>query len=311
VSRRDEMLSCRGENLFVREIVSDAPRAAGYALLVHGNTFPSLADFDLPVEGRSLAEHVARSGLDCCIFDHRGYGRSYKPRSLGEVSLAEKVHDLEVVHSYLVERRRAASIHLLGLSTGCQTIAAFLGRAPQAVRSIVLMGPCYSMNAYMEKAMRRLWLGRMVNRMLGRPSDPYVSFSRRALSRRLLAGEEKLIGRDVFDAFVDAALDGWPHGTGRLRSPVLGYPVPAGPVARGGAMYDVCNISLPVLVVRGERDEICCARTVEKLVGDLSTKDVETVVVPDCKHDLHLYPEPGRIFDRIAAFLLSQGEAGP
>jgi len=60
-------------------------------------------DFDLPLERRSITEHLARRGITSCIFDHRGYGRSHKPQSLKEVMHEEKVRDLRAVHRFLLE----------------------------------------------------------------------------------------------------------------------------------------------------------------------------------------------------------------
>jgi alpha-beta hydrolase superfamily lysophospholipase len=308
VSRRDTNIECQGRRLFVREVAAVEPTHEGSVLFVHGNTFPSTAVFDLPIEGRSVVEHLARSGLRCCIFDHRGYGRSDKPRSIREVSIEEKVRDLAGVHRYLLEHRRVRSFHMVGLSTGCQTIASFLARSPALVRSVVMIGPCYSLNRRVAGVLVKLRAARLLNRIRGRSEDPYVRFSRSSLRRRILAGEEKLIDESTFDAYVVASLEGWSGNDGFLPSPVLGFPPLHERHGWGDRLFDASVIEKPTLLVRGERDEFCCWSSAMMLREDLPPGMVTILSVPGIKHNPSLYPEPARVFDHIGRFISAHAE---
>src|SRR3954467_4075207 len=48
-------------------------------LYVHGATYPSETAFDLPIEGVSMMDLIARRGYDVWLVDIRGYGGSARP----------------------------------------------------------------------------------------------------------------------------------------------------------------------------------------------------------------------------------------
>ena len=51
-------------------------------LFVHGATQPAEATFDLPLEGMSWMDYIARHGWDVYLVDVRGYGRSTRPAEM-------------------------------------------------------------------------------------------------------------------------------------------------------------------------------------------------------------------------------------
>ena len=48
-------------------------------LYVHGATYPAETAFDLPLNGLSWMEYIARRGYDVYLVDVRGYGKSTRP----------------------------------------------------------------------------------------------------------------------------------------------------------------------------------------------------------------------------------------
>jgi pimeloyl-ACP methyl ester carboxylesterase len=76
-----------GFHLFVREIFI-RPGRGGIAgeplLLLHGARVPGLASFDLPVLEGSLAADLAGLGFDVYVTDIRRYGRSTRPKEMGD-----------------------------------------------------------------------------------------------------------------------------------------------------------------------------------------------------------------------------------
>ena len=158
VSRKDSFVNCSGRPLWLREIVPVVRTNATYLVAVHGNTFPSIADFDLPADEGSLTERLARRGINCCIFDHRGYGRSFKPKPREPNSVSERARDLAAILRFLVEERGAESFVLLGVSTGCTTIASYLEKGAEQVDSAVFFGPTYAVNRHIYKLISKMKL---------------------------------------------------------------------------------------------------------------------------------------------------------
>jgi pimeloyl-ACP methyl ester carboxylesterase len=303
--RQDTTIPCRGGFLFVRVLLPDEPRLESTLVFLHGNTFPSIADFDLPIVGHSFAAHLAGRGIPVCIFDHRGFGRSSKPPRVADVTVQEKAHDLAAVHAWLGEAHGTRSVHLIGLSTGCHTIAQYLRGVQEQIRSLVFIGPCYLRNRRVRAGIRKLFLARLLNTLRGRKDHPYVSFTRKSLEKRLLRGEDGRIARSRFDAFVEASMAS--AGAERVVSPVLGFPAEGSPDS-AYKMFDARTIHLPTLIIRGERDEYCCPETATELVRDIPSGETEVVTIKDSKHDLHLYDDPVPVFDLIGRFVKTHEE---
>src|ERR1700733_12769413 len=59
-------------------------------LFVHGSTYPAETSFDLPLDGLSWMDHIARAGYDVWLGDVRGYGRSDRPREPAEPAEAHQ-----------------------------------------------------------------------------------------------------------------------------------------------------------------------------------------------------------------------------
>src|SRR5919199_1074255 len=53
-------------------------------LYVHGATYPSETAFDLPLNGMSMMDYIARQGWDVYLVDVRGYGGFGPPAGAGK-----------------------------------------------------------------------------------------------------------------------------------------------------------------------------------------------------------------------------------
>src|SRR5262249_35137655 len=64
-------------------------------LYVHGATQPAEATFDLPLEGLSWMDYIARRGWDVYLVDVRGYGASTPPARDGSTTCKQSAsrHD--------------------------------------------------------------------------------------------------------------------------------------------------------------------------------------------------------------------------
>src|ERR1700682_6203797 len=59
-------------------------------LFVHGATYPAETAFDLPLNGLSMMDHIARQGWDVYLVDVRGYGGSTRPPEMDQPAADNK-----------------------------------------------------------------------------------------------------------------------------------------------------------------------------------------------------------------------------
>jgi pimeloyl-ACP methyl ester carboxylesterase len=124
-------------------------------LMVHGATFPSEAGFDLDLPGGSWLEHAARGGFDAYLIDVRGYGRSTRPEAMSLppadsppfADTREAMRDVAAAVDFILRRRSASSLNLLGWSWGAGVMAAYAAENPARVAKLVLYGPVWMPDA--------------------------------------------------------------------------------------------------------------------------------------------------------------------
>lgn len=290
--------------LFAQEVSPIERQRKEVIIFVHGNTFPARADFDLPVSGYSLAGFLAERGQNCCYFDHRGYGRSYKPRRGESVGIDQRVEDLEAIYEFVTRKLGAQAVILVGLSTGCNTIARFLKKERSKVRGTVFLGPCYLVNSYMQVQTRRISLLKTIRAMWGRVDD-YLSMSSNELFNRIYKNEAQYMDKDVVKEFIRVSMSSYAPGADKLVSPVLAFPELLKRREPWAPMFDVEQIKRPLLVLRGRNDEICCQITARKLVENVKkyNPDVHLVTFENKKHDMHLYRDHFNVFQEIFEFV--------
>ena len=120
-------------------------------LMVHGATFPSETGFDLDLPGGSWMEHAARKGFDVYFVDVRGYGRSTRPAAMSQppannppfADTREAVRDVTAAVDFILKRRGASRISLVGWSWGTTTMAGYAAENPTKVEKLVLYAPVW------------------------------------------------------------------------------------------------------------------------------------------------------------------------
>jgi len=302
VQRNEYHVISDGHPLFVREICPGNPSKKGYVLFVHGLTFPSIVDFDLPINDCSLTEYLANRGINCCIFDLRGYGKSFKPPYGEPIGMAERARDLSAVYQSLMRKHDTKQISLAGLSSGCNTITEFLETSSVSPHSAVFIAPCYLLNPAMMTVLRRAQIIRFLQSLFGRSGNVYASLGKYLLRNRLYQGEEELIDRETFETFVQLAIEITSKGRSRLSAPVLSYPETRPARKKWDPLFNARILSYPLLILRGDRDEFCCQRSAESLARDVTTKEIEIVTFDNRKHDIHLYKQHLDFFETVFKF---------
>jgi pimeloyl-ACP methyl ester carboxylesterase len=120
-------------------------------LMVHGATFPGETAFDIDLPGGSWMDYAARRGFDVYSLDIRGYGRSTRPPAMSVGPEAHEpfadtsaaVRDITAAVEYILDRRDAQQLNLLGWSWGTSTTGGYAAANPDKVARLVLFAPVW------------------------------------------------------------------------------------------------------------------------------------------------------------------------
>ena len=295
VERESFKVPVAGGELFTCSVRPANHPGGPSVVFVHGKTFPSVPDFDLQVPGaaqtHSYMEYLARRGVHCWTFDHRGFGASWKPAEGSLFTSRVRARDLLAVIA-TVRRLSPSALTLVGLSLGCATIAAALERDADIAERIVLLGP---------SGWRRLGTAEAKSdwhasvEKSGTRRSSYITADFPSLEKRLWVGEEALVSRAAFENFVHGAIAANPAGTDRVTALISNIV----------AFFRRPALRVPVLAVRGSRDTLATDEDLAAVRGFVDASLLTTRVFAGRKHDLHLYNEREDVFESIHDFVKS------
>ena len=297
VERKSVKVAVAGGELFAWSVRPANHPGGPSVVFVHGKTFPSVPDFDLQVPGaahtHSYMEYLARRGVHCWTFDHRGFGASWKPPEGSLFTSRVRARDLLAVIA-AVRRSSPSPVTLAGLSMGCATIAAALERDANIAQRIILLGPSgwRRLGSVEARAEWRASLSRS-----SRQRSHYASTDFPSLEKRLWVGDEAWVNRAAFETFVAAAIAANPSGPPDRVTSLISNIVPT--------FVGEPKIRVPVLAVRGSGDTLASADDIEAVRRFVPPALVTTRVFADRKHDLHLYNEREDVFACIHDFIRS------
>ncbi len=296
VERQSFKVAAGGGELFVWSVRPARHPGGPTVVFVHGKTFPSVPDFDLQVPGaaqtHSYMEYLARRGVHCWTFDHRGFGASWKPEEGSLFTSTVRAEDLLAVLA-TVRRLSPSPLTIAGLSLGCATIAAALERDPDVAERIVLLGP----SGWRRLGTAEAESDRQASILKsGARRSSYITADFPSLEKRLWVGEEALVSRAAFEEFVRQAIAANPAGPADRVTALVSDIVPF--VGRPA-------IRVPVLALRGSDDTLATDEDLEAVRRFVDPSLVTTRVFPRRKHDLHLYNEREDVFESIHDFVKS------
>jgi pimeloyl-ACP methyl ester carboxylesterase len=309
-----------GIQIFVREVRDrcNADDAKVPVLLVHGGGPGGLASFDLDVPGYSLAEDFAIAGHPVYIMNVRGWGSSTRPASFNQppegnppsVTSREAVRDISAVVDWIRIRNEGDRVALVGWATGGHWAGMYSSQNNEKVSHLVMLNSLYGVDAAWE-----------LREAFEDPENP-GEFDPNAGDR--LATAEGLVAKwneaipvedlsqwreeAVAEAYQRTALTNDPTSDTRtppsMRIPGA-FRLESYNLSRGQKYWEAADITVPTLVIRGERDYWSRPEDLKALEAELvNAPIVETVTIPDGTHHLFLdRPQHGR--DRFIQEVLS------
>jgi pimeloyl-ACP methyl ester carboxylesterase len=259
----DTMISSgdAGIQLFVR---NKHPKDSGTSpdkilLFVHGATYPAETAFDLPIEGVSMMDLIAKRGYDVYLVDVRGYGRSTRPAEMSQppeankpiVSTAVAAHDLGAAIDYILHKRKVSKINLMGWSWGTSIAGSYTSAHNDKISKLVLYAPQWIRNEPATALTATQTLG------------AYRLVSKEAAKARWLkdvpeSKQADLIPPGVFDAWANATWATDPESS-KQNPPMLRASNGVIEDSRnywstGKALYDPSKITVPTLLLHAEWD---------------------------------------------------------
>jgi pimeloyl-ACP methyl ester carboxylesterase len=129
-------------DIYVKEKWSPNGDAKLPVVLLHGAGMDG-AGWDVPVEGASLIDALARHGSRTFYLDFRGHGRSSRVVDGQSVTVANAVDDTVAVLEFVREVTGQAKAILVGESFGTVVAPYVAERLPERIAALVLLGLVY------------------------------------------------------------------------------------------------------------------------------------------------------------------------
>ena len=238
------------------------PSPTASVLLVHGRTWSSRPDFDLQVPGlqRSVLTSFAAKGVSAYAVDLRGYGETPRDAS-GWMTPNRSAADLVNVLTWIAQQQPSLPRPVLvGWSRGAAIAMLAAQQAPARMSALVVFGFAY---------------------------DPKATFTDEGVPPRPL--RERNTPASAASDFISPAVT--PPAVIRA---FVSQALTADPV-QADTRYDVefnalspARLSIPTLVMFGDRDPGVLRSDADKMVAAVGTPDKQLVVLPGADHAAHL-----------------------
>ncbi len=298
-----------GISLYVRNKRPACPRAdqaSRVLLYVHGATYPSETAFDLPLDGMSWMDFIARHGWDVWLVDLRGYGRSTRPAEMDRpgtenppiVTTDVAIRDVTAAVAHVRQQTGAKQVALIGWSWGTTIMGGYAAAHPDEVSKLVLYAP--------------VWLRTTPSPLAGTgPLPAYRTVPRDAAKKRWLNGvpadkAADLIPEGWFEAWADAtwATDPLAGGTGLLRAPngvlhdIRTFWLADKPT------YDPSKITAPTLIAVAEWDQDTPTYMAHAVFGKLTSAPWKRLVtIGEGTHTVVMERNRSQLLREVQLFL--------
>lgn len=248
----------------------------GVILLLHGRTWSSRPDFDLQVPGlqRSVLQSLADRGFAAYALDFRGYGETPRDET-GWLTPGRSAADVTNVLAWVRLRHPALPAPVLvGWSRGAAIAQLVAQATPDRVSALVLFGFASPEGTYSDPTL---------------PEKPQ-QFPNTEASARSDFISPRVMPPAAIQAFVAQALK---------ADPVLAD-------LKGDSEFSALRpsrVTVPTLVLFGERDPGVGISDAGKVFADLGTPDKQMVVLPGADHAAQLEDTHERWIAAVVGFV--------
>ena len=263
-------------------------------LFVHGATYGSTDTFDYKIGDYSWMDMLAQHGFDVWCLDILGYGRSDRPKEMGEAPennppLSDTEYAVSEIHkavSFILDRRNCKQVDLIGYSWGTATCGSYAGRYPELVGRLFLSGA--------------LWIeegsSSPVKDLIPAEIGAYRTVTVDAMMKRWATGlDDKSIDSIVSESdrrdwcICTAGCDPDFETNGFLRAPTGVVKDFAAFSQSGDAWYDPGLIRCPVQIAVGELDQETTPLQGQQVFAKLvNAKSKQLTVIGQGTHSLLL-----------------------
>lgn len=277
-------------------------------LFIHGATFPGSATFDLPLEGGSWMDWMAKRGYDVYSLDIRGYGKSTRPPAMGQPAEANPpavdgvtaLRDVSKAVDFILSRRTVDKLVLVGWSWGATLAGAYTVEAGARVEKLVLYAPQWLRDtAAAPDAAEKLGAWRAV---------PFASIRERWIRDVPTKEKAELVPAAWVDTWL-AALKASDAEGAQQTPPALRVPngVVADWLASWGAgkpYWRPDRVSVPTLVIQGEWDSETPPDMGLSVFANLTgAPGRRYVLIGEATHTLLLEKNRQHLFRAVQSFL--------
>jgi pimeloyl-ACP methyl ester carboxylesterase len=271
-------------------------------LILHGSTLPSALSAAARIDGISWMEDLANRGFDVWALDFLGFGGSDRYPEMTQSPTAHEplgratdaVGQVDAAASFILHRTKRERVALIAHSWGTIPGAMYSVAAPERVAKLVLFGPVVTRSGPRDTTHMPAWSSIT-------PEDRLAGLAALAPS-----GAPRVLEQDYSRSFAASYLASDPTSSSR-RPPTIA--LPKGPDAdlrdawSGTELYDASRIVAPVLIVRGEWDEITTDADARRLFDALRNTLRRDVKLSGGTHVMQLERSRRQLYAVVASFL--------
>ncbi|MBX7148249.1 lysophospholipase [bacterium] len=224
-------------------------------------------------------QYFTKKGYAVYLFDHRGHGKSDGLRSYVD-NFEHYIKDIHEFVQFVAKENKGTGLFIVGHSLGGQMVANYVAQYPEKLSGFVISSA--NIETAVPISALKKYLGNKLASYLPRfklknEIDPY-----------LISRDEGVVKAYVADPLVSK------HITLKLASEIL---------TNQESIYEkAAQITLPALILHGDKDKICACEGSEKFAEKLKSNDKKLVIYKGAYHELFNELDKEKAFQEMERF---------